>query len=71
MHARENMPLPPAQDATQEERAHDPLWFKDAVIYPVNLPPIPELGTSSGFDLQLEDQIANLKFQIFNRKLQI
>jgi len=30
--------------------------IKDAIIYPVNLPPIPELGTSSGFDLQLEDQ---------------
>jgi len=30
--------------------------IKDAIIYPVNLPPIPELGVSSGFDLQLEDQ---------------
>lgn len=30
--------------------------IKDAVIFPINLPPIPELGTSSGFDLQLEDQ---------------
>ena len=30
--------------------------IKDAIIYPINLPPIPELGTSSGFDLQLEDQ---------------
>jgi multidrug efflux pump len=30
--------------------------IKDAIIYPVNLPPIPELGTSSGFDLMLEDQ---------------
>ena len=30
--------------------------IKDAIIYPVNLPPIPELGTSSGFDIQLEDQ---------------
>jgi len=30
--------------------------IKDAIIFPVNLPPIPELGTSSGFDLQLEDQ---------------
>ena len=30
--------------------------IKDAIIYPVNLPPIPELGTSSGFDLELEDQ---------------
>jgi len=29
---------------------------KDAIIFPVNLPPILELGTSSGFDLQLEDQ---------------
>ena len=32
--------------------------IKDAIIFPVNLPPIPELGTSSGFDLQLEDQSA-------------
>jgi len=30
--------------------------IKDAIIYPVNLPPIPELGTSSGFDMELEDQ---------------
>ncbi len=30
--------------------------IKDAIIYPINLPPIPELGTSSGFDFQLEDQ---------------
>ncbi len=30
--------------------------IKDAIIYPINLPPIPEMGTSSGFDLQLEDQ---------------
>jgi hydrophobe/amphiphile efflux-1 (HAE1) family protein len=30
--------------------------IKDAIIFPVNLPPIPELGTSSGFDLELEDQ---------------
>ena len=30
--------------------------IKDAMIFPFNLPPIPELGTSSGFDLQLEDQ---------------
>jgi multidrug efflux pump len=30
--------------------------IKDAIIFPVNLPPIPELGVSSGFDLMLEDQ---------------
>jgi len=30
--------------------------IKDAIIFPINLPPIPELGTSSGFDMQLEDQ---------------
>ncbi len=30
--------------------------IRDAIIFPVNLPPIPELGVSSGFDLQLEDQ---------------
>ncbi len=30
--------------------------IKDAMIFPVNLPPIPEMGTSSGFDLMLEDQ---------------
>src|SRR5439155_21597210 len=28
--------------------------IKDAIIFPINLPPIPELGTSSGFDLQLQ-----------------
>ncbi len=30
--------------------------IKDAIIFPVNPPPIPELGTASGFDLELEDQ---------------
>ncbi len=30
--------------------------IKDAIIFPINLPPIPELGTSSGFDFQLEDR---------------
>lgn len=30
--------------------------IKDAIIFPINLPPIPELGTSSGFDLQLQDR---------------
>jgi multidrug efflux pump len=30
--------------------------IKDAVIYPINPPPIPELGISAGFDFELEDQ---------------
>jgi multidrug efflux pump len=30
--------------------------IKDAVIYPVNPPPIPELGTATGFDFQLQDR---------------
>jgi len=30
--------------------------IKDAVIYPINPPPIPELGFQSGFDFELEDQ---------------
>jgi hydrophobe/amphiphile efflux-1 (HAE1) family protein len=30
--------------------------IKDATIYPINPPPIPELGISSGFDFELEDQ---------------
>jgi multidrug efflux pump len=29
--------------------------IKDAIIYPINPPPIPELGISSGFDFELED----------------
>ncbi len=29
--------------------------IKDAIIFPVNPPPISELGNSSGFDLQLQD----------------
>ncbi len=28
----------------------------DAIIYPLNPPPIPELGVASGFDFELEDQ---------------
>jgi multidrug efflux pump len=30
--------------------------IKDAMVFPLIPPPIPELGTSSGFDFQLEDQ---------------
>jgi multidrug efflux pump len=30
--------------------------IKDAIIYPLNPPPIPELGISAGFDFELEDQ---------------
>ncbi len=30
--------------------------YKDAVIVPINPPSIPELGTASGFDLELEDR---------------
>jgi multidrug efflux pump len=30
--------------------------IKDAIIYPMNPPPIPELGIASGFDFELEDQ---------------
>jgi len=30
--------------------------IKDAIIYPINPPPIPELGIASGFDFELEDQ---------------
>jgi len=30
--------------------------IKDALIIPINPPPIPELGISSGFDFELEDQ---------------
>ena len=29
--------------------------IKDAIIFPINPPAIPELGTSSGFDFQLQD----------------
>ncbi|WP_153101031.1 efflux RND transporter permease subunit [Paraburkholderia hayleyella] len=30
--------------------------YKDAMVYPVNPPSIPELGTASGFDFELEDR---------------
>lgn len=30
--------------------------IKDALIYPANMPPIPELGTSSGFLFELQDR---------------
>lgn len=30
--------------------------IKDAQIFPINLPPIPELGTASGFDMMLVDR---------------
>ncbi len=30
--------------------------YKNAVIIPINPPPIPELGTASGFDFELEDR---------------
>ena len=45
--------------------------IKDAIIYPVNLPPIPELGTSSGFDLQLEDQSGLGHEKLMQARLQL
>lgn len=30
--------------------------IKDAMMFPINLPPIPELGTASGFDVMLQDR---------------
>ena len=30
--------------------------YKNAVVIPINPPPIPELGTASGFDFELEDR---------------
>ena len=30
--------------------------YKDALVIPINPPPIPELGTAAGFDFELEDQ---------------
>ena len=30
--------------------------IKDATIYPINLPPIPALGTAAGFDVMLQDR---------------
>ncbi|MCS6766315.1 MAG: efflux RND transporter permease subunit, partial [Candidatus Protistobacter heckmanni] len=30
--------------------------LRDAIIFPINPPPIPELGTSSGFDFRLQDR---------------
>lgn len=30
--------------------------IKDAIIFPINLPPIPELGNAAGFDFQLQDK---------------
>jgi multidrug efflux pump len=30
--------------------------YKDAIVIPINPPPIPELGTAAGFDFELEDQ---------------
>lgn len=30
--------------------------IKDAIIYPINPPPIPELGNAAGFQFELEDQ---------------
>src|SRR5579885_554023 len=30
--------------------------IKDAIIYPINPPPIPELGIQAGFDFELEDR---------------
>jgi maltose alpha-D-glucosyltransferase/alpha-amylase len=37
MNAREDMHLIRAAEAVQEERAHDPLWYKDAVIYQLHV----------------------------------
>jgi multidrug efflux pump len=31
--------------------------YKDALIIPINPPPIPELGTAAGFDFELQDRV--------------
>ncbi len=31
--------------------------IKDAIIYPINPPPIPELGNATGFDFELQDRV--------------
>ena len=37
MNIREDMLLPRDAEAAKEERAHDPLWYKDAVIYQLHV----------------------------------
>ncbi|MEJ0028581.1 MAG: maltose alpha-D-glucosyltransferase [Rhizomicrobium sp.] len=37
MNVREDVHLPRADETIQHERAHDPLWYKDAVIYQLHV----------------------------------
>ncbi len=43
-------------DALMARLSHRFSSYKDALIIPINIPPIRELGTASGFDFELEDR---------------
>ena len=45
--------------------------IRDAIIYPLNPPPIPELGIASGFDMELEDQAGLGHAQLMAAKNQL
>ena len=50
---------PGSQHSVQEIIGRAFAYFSripDAIIYPINPPPIPELGIQAGFDMELEDQ---------------
>jgi len=50
---------PGAQHSVQAIIGRAFMYFSgipDAIIYPINPPPIPELGVQAGFDMELEDQ---------------
>ena len=49
-------PLPSQSSSALVGKAFAALsQIRDATIFPINLPPIPELGTASGFDVMLQD----------------
>jgi multidrug efflux pump len=49
-------PLPSQSSSVMVGKAFAALsQIRDASIFPINLPPIPELGTAAGFDVMLQD----------------
>ena len=49
-------PLPSQNSSVMVGKAFAALsQVRDATIFPINLPPIPELGTAAGFDVMLQD----------------
>ncbi len=52
MNLREDIPVPRADETIREERAHDPLWYKDAVIYQLHVKSFADANNDGVGDFQ-------------------